>query len=1308
MANELNLSFPSPTEVMITLNGSVATRALPFAIPLTDADYADIRWYVETYGAHSIGDPDDTEALRIAQQLSIWGRALFNSVFNDTSALRRYFAFLQVERHGRLLTVAADDPSILALPWELLHDPSRNGGFLFLENPRISIRRRVLGSDDGRLPFPSVAKERIRLLFVVSRPGDAAFIDPRADSQSVLEAVERHAPGRVTCEFLLPPTLDALLDRLEDGSKPPVDILHFDGHGVFDRRGDLRRHASPLMGDRMTFEEIAVLKDTRESTSPSSIGYLLFEDADGQADFVSAAKLGANLHRHDVPLVVLSACQSAALPGPDATAPQGKTSGAMASVAARLTGTGIPSVIAMTHSVLVHTTRALFGEFYKELARVKGVGESLDNARRYLANHPQKYDVQRGASRVPLLLYDWFVPALYQQGDDGPLLTPSTSTHPALDTPRVRTNVPPTPEGGFFGRRRDLWHIERWFAASTRRITITGFGGQGKTALAHEAGRWLLRTGQFQAAVVVDFSRIQAADAIAVATSTIGNVLAETLVDRDAAAAALTRTPTLLILDNLEILGQEALHALLEAAAIWSNAGSSRVLCTSRHPTFNHPQYRVEGTAIHRRIVLDGLGSHYDPDDALEWVAELLKLPPAPVLPVPRREALITLFDRVRFHPLSVRVLTQQLKRRSAADVTARLEQLLAFPHADAHEDDTPATLLASLELSLDQLDAAARTLVLKLGVIEGGALESRAQAVVELQKEDAVWNSLRQQLEDAGLVTTQPVPGVDEPFLRFHPTLASMLWSQLSASDRARAEETHRHTYYHLSTFLHAADGRNPDETRTMAWLELPNLVRAAYADLDAGHPGAIDLADDVRRFLSMSGLHKAAEQLTLRAQAAAGDVGSEPWLIAQTALGEQLLDSGRVSEAIGVFQAALERLRDQPMSDRITLLVRLGRCAEVEANGSLAEMYARQALHTFTEHEQDEATELQRASVLSGLGDALAMQGSYAEARRAYEDALGIAERFNDLSHQGPPLLQLGTLALRARAEGWDAEAVQRYQAAITIFERLRQPDSVATATHQLGRVFEETAQWDEAERCFRRAATIREELGNRHAAASTWNQLALVNMNAHRPTVAEDWFRKAINAARESNDAAHLAGRLNNLAGLLVTIPGRVPEARVLVTEALAIAQTLDPATTPVWQFYTTLAKVNEAEARSTRDARLAAEFREHARQHRDMARDTRFGFSGTRERLREHGETIHTTIAAISDPANQLALERHLVRLAKDQWSDLVASIRAIVHGQRDPDLLCETLDVEDSMIVMAILNGLKDRSSVADLFPEASA
>ncbi len=106
---------------------------------------------------------------------------------------------------------------------------------------------------------------------------------------------------------------------------------------------------------------------------------------------------------------------------------------------------------------------------------------------------------------------------------------------------KLRSRAPTcrsAPESGFFGRRHELWDIEKWFSDKTRRITITGFGGQGKTALAEEAGRWLTRTGMFKHAVIVYYARVQSRDSVAVAVSTIGSVLGETLIDAEAAEKA--------------------------------------------------------------------------------------------------------------------------------------------------------------------------------------------------------------------------------------------------------------------------------------------------------------------------------------------------------------------------------------------------------------------------------------------------------------------------------------------------------------------------------------------------------------------------------------------------------------------------------------------------------------------------------------------------------------------------------------------------------------------------------------------------
>ena len=41
---------------------------------------------------------------------------------------------------------------------------------------------------------------------------------------------------RVEVEVLYPPTLKVLAARLRDRKAPPVHVVHFDGHGVYDAR----------------------------------------------------------------------------------------------------------------------------------------------------------------------------------------------------------------------------------------------------------------------------------------------------------------------------------------------------------------------------------------------------------------------------------------------------------------------------------------------------------------------------------------------------------------------------------------------------------------------------------------------------------------------------------------------------------------------------------------------------------------------------------------------------------------------------------------------------------------------------------------------------------------------------------------------------------------------------------------------------------------------------------------------------------------------------------------------------------------
>ncbi len=843
------------------------------------------------------------------------------------------------------------------------------------------------------------------------------------------------------------------------------------------------------------------------------------------------------------------------------------------------------------------------------------------------------------------------------------------------------------------------------------------------------------------------------------AVSTIGSVLQRSLIDADAATEALRETPTLVILDNLEAVSADALQELLAAAVAWSCAGDSRVLLTSRLPDFGHPDYRIEGTRIYRRIVLEGLGSAAYPDDALDWFGELSKLPPEPSIPLPKREELIELFDRVQFHPLSICVLAQQLKTRSANKLDERLEQILSeAATSDIAVEGTPRSLIASLQLSLERLSERERHAVRRLGVFQGGAFEDDLLAITGLGESDEreqlqtllaalesggprillrlmgveipedaeipaellaqlsgnpeleehieqlrvqlaslpvraaenVWPGLRRQLEAAALIEAEGILGVGPPFLRFHRTLAPMLWAGLQADERDALTTAHRQRYYALAGYLYHQDGKNPHQARAIARRELPNLLYAVDRALDSGDADAVDFVAAVNRFLTVRGMTREAARLTRRAEQAGGQRGSQAWFLVQSNRGEQLRAAGRVQQAADIFTDILEMLRDQPSYNLALTLGRLGRCYRNGGRPDLAEAAYRQSIAVTEQLEPSDQIKRHRGLLRTDLADALRDQGQYAEARAQYELGLEIDKELNDLRGQGVTLGQLGTLALE---EGDLADAVKRCHEALALFQRLREPASEAGFQHQLGRAFEEARQWEQAEHHYRESARLEEQHGNLAGAAPTWNQLAIVNVSAGKPEAAETWYRKAIDGGRQTGDILPTSKALSNLADLLRTQPGRLDEARELAEEALAIKQTLDPGAAEIWKTYDILAEIVDQQSQP-----------DQAADYRQLAREAKRNFAGTAHEIKKHLPVIIGTLQALHDPDAAADFRTALSQMEEHGWTNLVAAIRRILAGERNEPTLCAPLDLEDSMIIETILRAIADPTTLTALLP----
>ena len=207
MTLELILRFTGIDRVAVKFDDVEAD--VNFTSPLSEDDLKELRWYVESYSSGYTADVDDRRAERVRDRLKGWGEALYKAVFHDES-IEPFISFRNLQEPGRVVTIQSSNPAVLSFPWELLHSPQ--GGYLFNERPHISIRRN-LAQRGGRGLQKVVAKERLRLLFVVSRPDGAGFLDPRLEPQAVLDALASESiEDRVDVEFLRPATLQKLID----------------------------------------------------------------------------------------------------------------------------------------------------------------------------------------------------------------------------------------------------------------------------------------------------------------------------------------------------------------------------------------------------------------------------------------------------------------------------------------------------------------------------------------------------------------------------------------------------------------------------------------------------------------------------------------------------------------------------------------------------------------------------------------------------------------------------------------------------------------------------------------------------------------------------------------------------------------------------------------------------------------------------------------------------------------------------------------------------------------------------------------
>lgn len=73
-----------------------------------------------------------------------------------------------------------------------------------------------------------------------------------------------------------------------------------------------------------------------------------------------------------------------------------------------------------------------------------------------------------------------------------------------------------------------------------------------------------------------------------------------------------------------------------------------------------------------------------------------------------------------------------------------------------------------------------------------------------------------------------------------------------------------------------------------------------------------------------------------------------------------------------------------------------------------------------------------------------------------------------------------------------------------------------------------------------------------------------------------------------------------------------------------------------------------------------------------------------------------------VRTVARPEGRADLEQALEAGGEQGLGDLIAVIRRILDGERDPEALCDPLRFDDALIVQTILAGLRDPESIRDL------
>jgi len=702
----------------------------------------------------------------------------------------------------------------------------------------------------------------------------------------------------------------------------------------------------------------------------------------------------------------------------------------------------------------------------------------------------------------------------------------------------------------FFGREKELaWLQDALVQPETRLVTMTGPGGSGKTRLALEAARQLLQP--FGGAVwFVPLQELLSAGlvpgAIADALHLTRSPQAEPL---EQVVEALSRQPSLLLLDNFEHLAEEGplvLRTLLERVpALTCLLTSRQYLGLTGEVEFfvaPLPTPRGEGTP-------EGL-MHCESVQLFVDRAQAAR-PDFQVTPANAR-AVADLCNRLEGIPLALELAGARAQVLTPAQMLGQLEHRFEFLVSRKRDvPDRHRTLRAAVDWSYQSLSPELQRLYRRLSVFRGGWTVEAAAAVCE---EPNALECLEQLRECSLVLLDEGAEETGEVRFGLLETLREYGDGQLAAEERAALDQRHAECYLELAETA-GPQLYGPQQKEWLDRLEREHDNMRAALDYVGSAPGedeaGLRLGVALTPFWEVRG-HQTEGRRHLAAALARADKAAATVERAQALVGAGRLavQQGDTVSARALVEAGLALSAE--VGDKASLargLRSLSSVAEEEGDSAGMRTLAERAQALYHELRDDEGVAsciCQRAAVASDEGD-------HQAAAALLEEALALSRRSGD---------KRGVMVCLAQQSG----------------AAFRGGDLVGTRT-----LAEE-------------ALAIGRELGDRRSTAGLLARLGMVSMKRADHAAARVLLEEALATHRELGAEGFVASDLQYLAELACD-EGDAAAARRIWVESLEISERAgaqrDVAECLAWLGYLAGREGHYGEARERLEAALAVQ-------------------------------------------------------------------------------------------------------------------